>query len=393
MIRQRIQIVSVCLFVVLLVACLTSPEKKVSPSRVEFPTSQETLTSTHAISNEIKPVDWNTVGGFFDDDMDSESLSTAIDKSIDFYRKSKKRKFIFANKEYLAIEVASSLKELRNILASEMSRDDKMIVIKKNFDVYRSDGIDGMGTMVITAYFEPMLNGSLKQTDRYKYPVYLHPQKLTKQNSPSRREIDIDGVLLGKGLEILWVDDPVTLFSMHIQGSGKVCLTDGSVAQLSFAGTNGKPFRSIAEYMFRQGLLPNRSAKSVIDYLTKNPNKDEVLNILSHNERYTFFHISKKPVIGAIGVPIIAGRTIAVDLSVFPPGSIGFMKTALPKFDASGNYNGTKNISRFVLCQDAGIAIKGAGRVDLFFGNSADASMMANAMKSKGQLFIIVKKK
>ena len=332
---------------------------------------------------------------FFADDMETNSLKAAIGNSIKFYQKSKKRKTQIGENVYTNAEMITSLQQILGIIVSKLTADEKKARIEREFDIYTSAGVDGKGTMVFTAYYEPILNGSLKKDGVYQYPIYAPPPELaskkTNTNRPTRKEIDIDGVLADRDLEILWVNDPVALFFLHIQGSGKIRLPDGEILQLTFANTNGKKFWSIAEYMYQKKLINNRAQSTVIRYLYEHPR--EILELLSYNERYTFFRIAKGQALGALGFPVTAGRTIAVDFSIFPRGSVGIIKTALPQLNAAGTYSGTKNISRFVLCQDAGTAIKGAGRIDLFCGDSPDAETIANSMKGKGYLFIIVKKK
>ena len=141
-------------------------------------------------------------------------------------------------------------------------------------------GSDDEGSVLFTGYYEPLLEGSLERTDKYKYPLYrVPPDLVVKENQVgrmedgkfdpyySRREIDVDGVLQGKNLELVWVSDPVELFSLHIQGSGKIKLEDGTILSVGFAQTNGRPFRSVTKFMLEEGKIKSNEASYRHEFL------------------------------------------------------------------------------------------------------------------------------
>ena len=273
----------------------------------------------------------------------------------------------------------------------------------RNFDIYRAAGDDEYGGVLFTGYYEPLLEGSLTPSDKYKYPLYKVPPDLVMktvsknetrisrmENGNSvpyytRREIDMEGVLKGRGLELAWVTDPVELFTLHTQGSGKIKLEDGRVLTVSYAQNNGRTFRSITKFMPNNGKI---NVKSVL----KSKEEKELFEILSYNERYIFFRFVDREPVGSLGQPVTQDRSIATDPDYFPHGALAFIRLRKPVFDVAGNITARVSFSRFVLNQDKGSAIKGPGRVDLFCGFGANAQAQAGSLKEKGELYFLIKK-
>ena len=164
------------------------------------------------------------------------------------------------------------------------------------------------------------------------------------------------------------MDDRIDLFFMHTQGSGKIELTDGRLLQVGYALKNGRPFQSIGPYLLKTGkIAPQQTSyKEIKRYLREHP--DELSEILGYNESYIFFRIVDGGPVGAIGEILTPGRSIATDPDLFPKGALAFIRTRKPILDREGNVESWIPYSRFVVSQDAGGAIKGAGRVDLFCG-------------------------
>ena len=189
--------------------------------------------------------------------------------------------------------------------------------------------------------------------------------------------------------------DAVDASVLLIQGSGRVKLTDGRIINLNFAGKNGHPFRSIA--LALKDRLPggNTSLPTLERYL-RSLDRNSMLKALGENPSYVFFREGKERAITASGVPATAGRTIATDPRLFPKGALGvlvFDAPTFPKGDESDPDNGgpdLKHVVRFVVDEDTGGAIKGAGRVDLFWGSGADAKRHAGIVRSWGELYYLV---
>jgi membrane-bound lytic murein transglycosylase A len=344
-----------------------------------------------------------------DDDLDFASLELAIDRSVKYYEGSGRNGvYRMADKLIGAKQMKDSLLAFRKIIKSDASIGEKKTQIRQEFDIYRAAGDDEYGGVLFTGYYEPLLEGSLAPTDKYKYPLYKLPpdlvMKAISQNETkisrmkngeavpyyTRREIDVEGVLKGKNLELVWVSDPVDLFSLHIQGSGKIKLENGTLLTVGYAQDNGRPFRSITKFMLDSGKISSRDASYQHVFL-RGKEEQEMYDILSYNERYIFFRFVEEP-IGSLGQPVTPDRSIATDPDYFPQGALAFIRLRKPVFDAEGNIRQRVPFSRFVLNQDKGSAIKGPGRVDLFCGFGANAQSTAGTLKEKGELYFLIKK-
>ncbi|MGV8059281.1 MAG: MltA domain-containing protein [Smithellaceae bacterium] len=336
----------------------------------------------------------------FADDLDIDSLHLAIERSIHYYDGAGHNNIYRLDKRLIDAEkMKESLLAFRKIIQDTSGLTDKKKQIILDFDVYRAAGQDGSGGVLFTGYYVPMLAGSLTRTEKYKYPLYKAPPELiANKNSGtvpyySRKEIDAEGILRGRNLEIAWVADPVELFFLHIQGSGEIRLEDGTILTVSARQTNGRTYRSMASHLLDKGVISGREASnSNIKRFLKEKNEQDLYDILSYNERYIFFHFVGKPT-GSLGEPVTSGRTIATDPERFPPGALAYIRLRKPVVDQNGNLTKQRiPFSRFVLNQDKGAAIKGPGRVDLFCGFGEIAESEASSLKEKGELYFLIKR-
>ncbi|HOK06816.1 MAG TPA: murein transglycosylase A [Syntrophales bacterium] len=352
------------------------------------------------------------------DDLDLPSLLRALDESLAYYReRGDKRVFCLPEVCYTGEEMASGLRLFKEIMTSPASEEERRRAIRQRFDFYRAAGRDGRGEVIFTGYFEPILAGSLERTERFRYPLYgVPPETVTvrlglfnpkygreritgrlagREVVPhySRREIDTGKALAGRGLEIAWTDDPVALFFLHIQGSGILRLPDGSLLRVGYAGANGRPFRGLTGMMVQRGLLGEneKSYRRLKAYLEDNPaTREELMN---YNESYVFFRVVPEGPLGALGRVVVAHRSIATDLDLFPPGALALVRLHKPLFDERGEIASWRPFSRFVLNHDAGGAIKGPGRVDLFCGTGPEGEMVAGSLNERGELYFLVGKR
>lgn len=351
------------------------------------------------------------------DDLDLSSLERAIDRSLLYYSRIRKPSFYFGDREIPVSELKASLAAFREIIRSADPDEVKLKRIREGFEFIPSPGQDGRGTVIFTGYYVPVLEGSRVRTDRYRYPLYRKPDDLVvvspqKRNSRNgnepligrmergelvpyytRDEIDRQGVLAGRRLEFVWVDDQVALYSLHVQGSGKIRLTDGRTIMVSYALANGRPFRSLSRALIEKGRMSAQevSYPRVQQYLRDNPG--ELGDLFSYNDRYIFFREVEHKALGSLEVPVTSGRTIATDPDVFPKGALAFIRTRKPVFDASGQISRWVPFSRFVLNQDTGAAIRGPGRADLFCGEGPEAERLAGSFSERGEIYILIRKK
>jgi membrane-bound lytic murein transglycosylase A len=242
--------------------------------------------------------------------------------------------------------------------------------------------MDGAADGLFTGYFEPEYRGSATRSQRYRAPLYAPPPS-GAEAGPSRAEIEA-GALAGRGLEWLWLADPVDAFFLHVQGSGRVRLEDGRVLRVGYAGNNGHDYVAIGRVLIERGDIPREeiSMQSIRAWLAAHP--AEAPGIMNANPRYIFFRaIEGEGPIGAQGVALESGRSLAVDPAFLPYGAPLWLETVDPDGQA---------LRRLVIAQDTGGAIRGAVRGDLFWGAGADAAAKAGRMKSRGGYAILLPK-
>jgi membrane-bound lytic murein transglycosylase A len=184
----------------------------------------------------------------------------------------------------------------------------------------------------------------------------------------------------------------VDLFFLHIQGSGKISLEDNGTLDVHYHTTNGHPYRSIGKTLIESGKIPREemSMQAIREYVKKHP--EEARDIFGSNPSYVFFKIEAEGPLGCLGEALTSGRSLAVDRSIFPMASLSFIQTTVPVISGDGKIQEWKACTRFVLNQDTGGAIKGAGRADLFFGSGPYAETAAGHLKHEGDLFFLVMK-
>lgn len=240
---------------------------------------------------------------------------------------------------------------------------------------------------LFTGYYEVELEGSITKTNKYRHPVYLHSANVNTKLPRSKIE---QGALKGKKLEVAYVKDRVGLFFMHIQGSGKVRISDNSYIKLGYAGQNGYPYFPIGNYLTKNNHINKNtaSAESIIKWLNNNPHL--AAKVMNLNESYVYFKQRREhhPV-GAMGVEVTPMRTLAVDRSFIPLGSLLWLETSYPR---ENKKLPLRPFNRVMVAQDVGGAIKGEVRGDVFFGSSKQAERYAWYMANKGQYYILVPK-
>lgn len=334
---------------------------------------------------------------------EKESLLAAIERSLGYYAKPSSRRFF----PYLDIphdRAVASLLAFREELRAASSSAALDRRLRARFEVYRSLGWDGSGTVLFTGYCEPILNGSRRRTERYRHPLYKAPADLarTEDGVPlgrrtesgalvpyfTRAEIDGEGRLAGKGLELVWLEDPFDAYVAHVQGSARIRLPEGGEVKVGYAGKTDRPYASVAEALIRDGKVSRSdlSLTAVRAYFRKNPGDLE--RYLPLNASYVFFAEREGGPYGSIGVPVTAMRTLATDKVVYPRGAVAFAQTLLPR-PASGGRIRSEPWSGFVLDQDTGGAIRSAGRADLFLGTGETAEREAGHTHAEGRLYYL----
>lgn len=351
----------------------------------------------------------------FSDGLFLDNLVYGITKSLEYLNKiPEERQFRFGEDTYSAFHLMRSLEVLKAFVESRPDAEALNRFIARRYIVYRSIGGPESNQVLFTGYYEPHLRGSRERDERYRYPVYALPQDLmvidltpfdadlkgkrvvgrlegnTVVPYPDRRAIASDPTFAEKATPIAWVDDRVDLFFLQIQGSGRIYLSDGTFIRVHYHGSNGRPYRSIGRLLIDQGKIPagEMSMQRLKAYLEAHP--EEMDAVLYHNPSYVFFKTETSGPIGAIGVDLTPGRSVAVDRRVFPMAAPAFLQTQIPVVDGSGRIDRWIDFSAFALNQDTGGAIRGPGRVDIFWGNGPYARIVAGHMQHKGSFFLLV---
>jgi membrane-bound lytic murein transglycosylase A len=346
------------------------------------------------------------------DDLDRGSLRAAIGESLRYLERVPAERVIGElPRRVTAREVRDSLLAFLDRLARPAEAGRERLPEGFEWVPSHSDG-----PVLVTGYYQPVLDARLAPRAGFRFPVYgkprdlleaevvtLEPQRQVRKVVGrlvdgeivpyfSRHEIEYARKLAGRGYEIAWVRDPVDLFFLHVQGSGILRLEDGRLRHVSYAASNGRPYRSIGRILVEQGKLRAEevSLARLRAYLRENPASLEELS--RQNERYIFFRFAERGPLGSLEVPLTAGRSVATDLSLFPKGALALLLAAAPVVDERGELVGWRRFSRLVLNQDAGAAITGPNRLDLFFGAGERAGLEAGYMRSFGRLYWLLKR-
>ncbi len=266
---------------------------------------------------------------------------------------------------------------------------------------------DGAEDGLITGYYEPSLRGSRKPTSRYRHPLYGVPDDLLavdlgeaypdlknalrgrlegRRVVPYYDRAQIDGaspVLRGK--ELIWVDDAIDLFFLQVQGSGRIVLESGETIRVGYADQNGHPYRSIGRVLVDRGdlSLDQASMQGIKAWAREHP--DQLIPLLNSNPRYVFFRelpANGAGPPGALGVPLTARRSVAVDPRYVPLGAPVFLSTTYP--------NSARPLNRLMMAQDTGSAIRGAVRADFFWGDGEAAAREAGRMKQRLRMWVML---
>jgi membrane-bound lytic murein transglycosylase A len=348
------------------------------------------------------------------DDLPSAELEQACAASLAYFEGvPADRLFGFGPVERTAAELAAGVGRGCEILVSTHDAAARTMALQADFELFRSSGRDGRGEVLFTGYYEPLLDARRVAEGGFDQPVLGVPDDLIvvdladfdletdrsrivgriegRQLVPyfDRETIDFGGGLAAEADVLGYVDDPVDLFFLHVQGSGTLVFPDGATMRAGYADTNGRPYRSIGRLLIDDGLIDREamSMQAIRTYLEVHP--EEIRRVLAFNPSYVFFR--ELPAdggpLGCYGVPITGGRSIATDRRIFPAPVLAWIGATVPTIDGDEQW-----IERFVLNQDTGGSIRGPGRVDLFFGRGDEAGAMAGRTNHTGELYFLLPK-
>jgi len=294
--------------------------------------------------------------------------------------------------------------------ASVPAGDDAALrrMLQQHFVPFAATPAEGDARGLFTGYYEATLEGARTRHGAYQHPIYAKPQDLVTADLArfradlkgkrvvgrvedqrlvpyyTRTEI-AEGALQGRDLALIWASDPVDVFFLHVQGSGVVQLPDGGSQRIGFAASNGHPFTAIGRELIRSGALDGQSMsmQAIRDWLRAHPERAD--DLMRKNARYIFFREIDGPgPIGAQGVALTAGRSLAVDPAFIPLGAPLWLSTTHPASD--------RPLQRLMVAQDTGSAIKGPVRGDFFWGSGDSALAEAGRMKQQGRYWLLLPK-
>ncbi len=331
-----------------------------------------------------------------------EALNSTLSSTLKYLQGIREKKLILINLSVSVDRLKRTLKEMLGLLP-RLNKNPALLADK--FIWYQL-----LPTCLFTGYFEMDIPASLSPSDVYKYPIYGVPSDLKKvylgKFHPrwrgqyliyriegdhicpyySRKQIDGDGAIRTLAPIIAWAKDPVDIFFLQIQGSGRLILPDGSYRYIGYAGKNGRQYVSIGKYLIKKGYISKKDATldGIMTYLKKHP--ELVPKVLYKNPSYVFFRLLKDGPYGAMGVKLTPLVSLATDRRVIPLGSLLIFNVNIPT-----EAHTSRNITGFGISQDVGGAIVGS-HVDLFCGQGKDARFMAGHLSNYGRIYLILAK-
>jgi membrane-bound lytic murein transglycosylase A len=352
----------------------------------------------------LRPVpekDWPDLAGAFVN-RDS-SLRVALDESVRWFdAPSSRQHFPFQGVTHE--RARASVIAFRDLLARSANAHAFETEALRLFDVLESVGYNDEGIVLFTGYYAPVFRASRARTERFRYPLYARPGDLvtdpvsgaprgrrladgTVATYPARAEIETTNMLAGT--EIAWLEDALSAYLVHVNGSAKLRLQDGSTMHVGYAGKTDRPYTSLGKVMVEEGLIkPDEvDLREIWSVFRRKPAKVEQL--MQRNESYVFFTESAGDSwpAGSLGVPVTERSSLATDKKIYPRGGVVLVDT-----DAITLTDGPRPFLRFMLDQDTGGAIRAPGRADIFMGIGKSAEIMAGGQHAEGRLYYVLLK-
>lgn len=365
------------------------------------------------------------------DDLSIQSLIEVLKLHIEHFKKNPNKLMKFGGDQITQADYAKSLDILITELTS-LEQPDISQIINEYFNVYEVYGDKGWGDVFITGYYEPVIEGRTKPLAPYTQPLYEYPKDLviidmnkyfdsylSSNDEPWARQRTLRGRLfessngrkyvvpyydrqeidelnkLKESAKIIAYVKPSDAFFLHIQGSGAIKLQNGKEVQVGYSGQNGHPYVPVGKFLF--DIIPKEkmSMQSIYDHL-QSLSSEEAQALMNKNPSYVFFQKLDSRPLTYMGTPVVDGRTIATDFRLFPKGALALLKYPKPLIVESEEGETERvdymDSSRLVVDQDTGGAIRGPGRVDLFWGRGYEAGEVAGRLKGRGELFYFVPK-
>ncbi len=394
----------------------TPPPYQALPPELQEPdastqeTAQPGMDDRNRDSLEEAPLAWI-------DDMSRASLKEAIRKQLSVMEQTDLTQRVrIGSRRVTRQQLVDTLHAFMDLLAQDLSEEEFNRRLNDQFEVITAGYSRAGRPVVFTGYYTPIIPARREKTQDFIFPLYQKPEwypetraalsyqktyhldpgyHLTQVRDRSlltREEIDGGQALSNQELEVAWLRDDLERYFLHIQGSGYLAFPDGTLQAVQYMGSNHFPYRSVGRQMINDGVIePSQgSMQGIKQYFREHP--EDIDTYLFRNNRYIFFQISDSSPRGSGGAELVAGRSIATDKSLYPAGGLAFITVQKPVLNDELEITRWQQVSRFVVDQDTGSAIKGPGRVDLYFGVGEPAGAAAGHYKRSGNMVYLLKK-
>ena len=351
------------------------------------------------------------------DDMSRDSLKEAIQKQLLVMEGADLTQRVrFGARRVTRQHLVDTLHAFTELLDENISEEEFNRRLNEQFEVITAGYPRAGRPVLFTGYYTPIIPARREKTRDFVFPLYQKPDwypdthptmssrktyqfdegyHLTQVNDPAlltREDIDGSQALSNQGLELAWLRDDLERYFLHIQGSGYLAFPDGTLQAVQYMGSNHLPYHSVGKQMIQEGVIEpaQGSMQGMKQYFREHP--EDIDTYLFRNNRYIFFQNSDSSPRGSGGAELVAGRSIATDKSLYPAGGLAYITVEQPILNDELEITGWQKVSRFVVDQDTGSAIKGPGRVDLYFGVGEPAGAAAGHYKQTGNMVYLLKK-
>jgi len=351
------------------------------------------------------------------DDMSRASLKEAIQKQLSVMEQiDLTRRVRFGARKVTRQQLVDTLHAFMDLLEQDISEEEFNRRLNEQFEVITAGYPRAGRPVVFTGYYTPIIPARREKTQDFIFPLYQKPEwypetqaTLNHRTTPyldsgyhltqvrdrpllTREDIDGGQALSNQQLELAWLKDDLERYFLHIQGSGYLAFPDGTLQAVQYMGSNHFPYHSVGRQMIEDGVIETSqgSMQGMKQYFRDHP--ENIDKYLFRNDRYIFFQMSDSAPRGSGGAELVAGRSIATDKSWYPAGGLAYITVEKPVLNDELEITGWQKVSRFVVDQDTGSAIKGLGRVDLYFGVGEPAGAGAGHYKRSGNMVYLLKK-
>ena len=324
----------------------------------------------------------------------------ALDQSITWFKARSSQQF-YPFEDFTHDQQRASLEAMKQLLTESTSAEEFQQDALKLFDVYESVGYNNEGTVLFTGYYAPTFEASVTPTDRFRFPLYKRPTDLvtdpisgeprgrqmpdgTTQPYPTRREIETSNMLAG--LELVYLENPLSVYIIQVNGSAKLRMPDGELMYIGYAGKTDRPYVGLGQSVVEEGLIPKEKLGLPAIKQLYRERPETIQELIYRNESYVFFteYPGRNWPAGSLGVRVTPETTLATDKKVYPRGGIVLVDTQAVNFSYQ-----KRDFLRFMFDQDTGGAIRAPGRADMYMGDGPSAEILAGGQYAEGRLFYL----